>query len=112
MTDFDPGGDIDGDGIPNAIDGFDEGPTSSSILEDGGSQGVAGPDGTMAPVSPGTPAPDPPPAPMRPPADADAAAWHKYHEDVERYNQMMQMYSNIVRLQHETVKAIVDNVRS
>jgi hypothetical protein len=112
MTEFDPGADTDGDGVPDALDGFDDRSTSPSSLEVGGVQGSPEPAGTMAPGSPGTPPPEPPSAPVRPSADADPAAWNRYHEDLERYNQMMQMYSNIVRLQHDTIKAIVDNVRS
>ena len=49
--------------------------------------------------------------PTAPPADADEATVMRYQLDLQKYNQMFDMYSKIMANSHEMKKALIDNIR-
>ena len=103
MTDYQDSWDADRNGIPDSIQrdpvvAPDDSPAFSEPEPDVGLSEMTSPI-------------EPPVAPTPPPADADEAAIVRYQQQLQEYSRTMQMLSNLQQMEHETRKAIVQNLR-
>ena len=110
LTVFDDDGDIDHNGIPDSIQRdpvVERDPVTFGQPADEGPPGITSPiDATAEPM------PQPPVAPAPPPDGADEATMARYQADMAKYQQMMELLSNITANAHEMKKSIIDNIRS
>ena len=110
---FDDPGDIDRYGIPDSIQRDpvvvpDDAPAFREPEPDLGLTGIGSP---MKASLGGPPMPELPVAPTPPPEGADEAAMSEYLRQLEKYTQTLQMLSNLQQMEHETRKAIIQNIR-
>jgi hypothetical protein len=110
---FDDPGDIDRNGIPDSIQ---RDPVVAPGEED--PFDVFAPDPGPAATQATANAPDPlsqipalPEPPTMPPADADEATMLAYQREMQRYQEMMQLLSNVLNTQHEAQQDILRNIR-
>ncbi len=106
---FDDDGDIDNNGIPDAIQRdpvVEREPVIFGEPADEGLPGITSPIEATA-----EPMPEMPVEPTPPPEGADEATLMTYQADLARYNRMFEMYSKIMSNAHEMKKSIIDNMR-
>jgi hypothetical protein len=106
---FDDTGDIDRNGIPDAIQRdpvvVPGDPAPFSMFDpEPGLPGIDSPiEATAEPV------PEMPVEPTPPPADADEAEMAEYQVKLAKYNRMFEMYSKITANAHEMKQALIRN---
>ena len=110
---FDDPGDIDRNGIGDSIQRDpvvvpDDAPAFREPEPDLGMSGIGSP---MEASLGGPPMPELPVAPTPPPEGADEAAMMEYQQQMQRYSRLVDTISNLQQMEHETRKAIVQNIR-
>jgi len=118
MTDDWAGRDDDGDGIPNALDADPAVPDRSagwSVTEDVPLTPADAPIGGVTPPSapaaaPMAPLPPMPEQPVAPAPDADPATLQEYQAEVQRYQMLMETYSNVLKEMNEAQRDIAKNL--
>jgi hypothetical protein len=113
---LDDPGDIDRNGIPDAIQRdpvvAPGEPRPFSMYETDGLPGIDTPvDATPVDATP-APIPEAPIAPTPPDADADEAAMLRYQQEMQNYQRLMEIYSSVVQQIHDTQKSIISNIRA